>query len=100
MLAVWICDCWLHALKMSGLWCQQYACLQVYLQLQEPQLGQMKGLRSALENARELKQKEADGARGLGGDKSGQQMIMELYQKCAALKVGTHDCNESGVISW
>ena len=61
--------------------------VQVYLQLQEPQLGQMKGLRSNLEKARELKNAQSEGAGGGGVDKSQQQMIMELYMKCAQLKV-------------
>ncbi len=62
--------------------------LQVYLQLQEPQNGQMKALKSNLEKARELKNAQSnDGAQG-GADKGQQQMIMELYQKCAQLKVG------------
>ncbi len=65
--------------------------LQVYLQLQEPQNGQMKALKSNLEKARELKNAQSNGgaqggAQG-GADKGQQQMIMELYQKCAQLKV-------------
>ena len=59
---------------------------QVYLQLQEPHSGQMKALRSSLEKARELKNAQSAGAAG-AVDKSQQQMIMELYMKCAQLKV-------------
>ena len=62
--------------------------MQVHLQLQEPQLGQMKALRSSLEKARELKLSNQSQEGNTGGvDKSQQQMIMELYQKCATLKV-------------
>ena len=48
----------------------------------------MKALRSSLEKARELKlnNQALEGNAG-GVDKSQQQMIMELYQKCATLKV-------------
>ena len=60
----------------------------MHLQLQEPQSSQMKALRSSLEKARELKlnNQAMEGTAG-GVDKSQQQMIMELYQKCATLKV-------------
>ena len=60
----------------------------MHLQLQEPQNSQMKALRSSLEKARELKlnNQAMEGHTG-GVDKSQQQMIMELYQKCATLKV-------------
>ena len=62
--------------------------LQVHLQLQEPQSSQMKALRSSLEKARELKLNNQAMEGNAGGvDKSQQQMIMELYQKCATLKV-------------
>jgi len=61
--------------------------LQVYLQLQEPQNGQMKALKSNLEKARELKNAQSNGGAQEGADKGQQQMIMELYQKCAQLKV-------------
>lgn len=61
--------------------------LQVYLQLQEPQIGQMKALKSNLEKARELKNAQSNGSAQGGADKGQQQMIMELYQKCAQLKV-------------
>ncbi len=61
--------------------------LQVYLQLQEPQNGQMKALKSNLEKARELKNAQSNGGAQGGADKGQQQMIMELYQKCAQLKV-------------
>ena len=75
----------MYVIDMSGL------LLQVYLQLQEPQNGQMKALKSNLEKARELKNAQSNGgaqggAQG-GADKGLQQMIMELYQKCAQLKV-------------
>lgn len=63
--------------------------LQVHLQLQEPQISQMKALRYSLEKARELKLNNQAMEGNAGGvDKSQQQMIMELYQKCATLKVG------------
>ncbi|KAL0028605.1 hypothetical protein WJX79_005056 [Trebouxia sp. C0005] len=58
----------------------------VYLQLQEPQNGQMKALKSNLEKARELKNAQSNGGAQGGADKGQQQMIMELYQKCAQLK--------------
>lgn len=62
--------------------------LQVHLQLQEPQSSQMKALRSSLEKARELKLNNQAMEGNAGGvDKSQQQMVMELYQKCATLKV-------------
>ncbi len=60
---------------------------QVYLQLQEPQHGQMKALKANLEKARELKSAQSNGGGPGGVDKGQQQMIMELYQKCAQLKV-------------
>lgn len=48
----------------------------------------MKALRSSLEKARELKlNSQAMEGKAGGVDKSQQQMIMELYQKCATLKV-------------
>ena len=48
----------------------------------------MKALRSSLEKARELKlNNQAMEGNACGVDKSQQQMIMELYQKCATLKV-------------
>lgn len=48
----------------------------------------MKALRSSLEKARELKlNNQAREVNAGGVDKSQQQMIMELYQKCATLKV-------------
>ncbi|KAL0034775.1 hypothetical protein WJX77_006947 [Trebouxia sp. C0004] len=58
----------------------------VYLQLQEPQNALMKALKSNLEKARELKNAQANGGPQGGADKGQQQMIMELYQKCAQLK--------------
>lgn len=65
--------------------------MQVFLQLQEPELSQLKGLKSSLQKARELKQSSAEGdssksfggAGGMGKD----GLVMELYQKCALLKV-------------
>lgn len=71
--------------------------LQVYLQLQEPQNGQMKALKSNLEKARELKNAQSNGGAQGGADKGQQQMIMELYQKCAQLKV---DRGHGTVIAW
>ena len=64
----------------------------MYLQLQEPQAGQMKALKSNLEKARELKNAQGNGGAQGGADKGQQQMIMELYQKCAQLKVSGSDC--------
>lgn len=50
----------------------------------------MKALRSSLEKAREAKLNNQAQDGGAGGvDKSQQQMIMELYQKCATLKVSS-----------
>ena len=66
--------------------------MQVYLQLQEPQAGQMKALKSNLEKARELKNAQGSGGGQGGADKGQQQMIMELYQKCAQLKVSHSWC--------
>lgn len=47
----------------------------------------MKALRANLEKARELKNAQSSGGGQGSADKSQQQMIMELYQKCATLKV-------------
>lgn len=65
----------------------------MHLQLQEPQASQMKALRSSLEKARELKLNNQAMEGNAGGvDKSQQQMVMELYQKCATLKVCLAPC--------
>ena len=56
----------------------------------------MKGLKASLQKAHELKQSEAEGneGRGFGGagnmEKNG--LIMELYQKCALIKVTVNLC--------
>ena len=69
---------------------EKLAVFQVFLQLQEAELTQMKGLKASLQKARELKQSESEGneGRGFGGagsmEKNG--LIMELYQKCALIK--------------
>lgn len=51
----------------------------------------MKGLKASLQKARELKQSESGGFGGQNGGKGGAMgkdgLVMELYQKCALIKV-------------